>query len=402
MRGHFAEGIEWLSRLLRQAESAGPSADRAKALNGLGNLAWSRCDYGLAEACHRESFAIRRQLADDGGIAASLNNLGLVAWHRGEYSAARQLLERALARSRTAGDHAAQALHLNNLCNVHHDQGAYGEARQLQEESLATFLDLGNKWGVAMARCDLGRSLHALGETSRARVLCEKSLDLRRRLGDRPGQAGARVALGQVAKAVHEYATARDHFARGLALAAEVGDRRGMARALEGLAVVSATEGQAEPALRLAAAAATLREALGAPPAPAEQAQLQRELASSTLALGREGTARVWAEGSGLSAEQAAVAGMACVVQTSDLSRGAAWAPEVSAGLTPRERKTAALLARGLSNRQIAAELVITEGTAKLHVKHILRKLGLTSRAQVTAWSLQHGLLETGRAQLAG
>ena len=64
-------------------------------------------------------------------------------------------------------------------------------------------------------------------------------------------------------------------------------------------------------------------------------------------------------------------------------------------GLTPRERITAALLARGLSNREIAAELVITEGTAKLHVKHILHKLGFTCRAQITAWSLQHGLLDT-------
>jgi DNA-binding NarL/FixJ family response regulator len=56
-------------------------------------------------------------------------------------------------------------------------------------------------------------------------------------------------------------------------------------------------------------------------------------------------------------------------------------------GLTAREREVAALLARGMTNRDIAGALVITEGTAEVHVKHILGKLGLKSRAQVAAWA---------------
>jgi DNA-binding CsgD family transcriptional regulator len=44
----------------------------------------------------------------------------------------------------------------------------------------------------------------------------------------------------------------------------------------------------------------------------------------------------------------------------------------------------------GKSNRQIADALVISEGTVEVHVKHILSKLGLRSRAQVAAWSVQH------------
>jgi non-specific serine/threonine protein kinase len=54
--------------------------------------------------------------------------------------------------------------------------------------------------------------------------------------------------------------------------------------------------------------------------------------------------------------------------------------------LTPREREVAALLARGLSNRQVADALVISEQTAETHVKRILSKLGLTSRTQVANW----------------
>ena len=51
-------------------------------------------------------------------------------------------------------------------------------------------------------------------------------------------------------------------------------------------------------------------------------------------------------------------------------------------GLIPRERDVAALVARGLTNRQIAAALVIAERTAMKHVEHLLGKLGFSSRVQ--------------------
>jgi DNA-binding NarL/FixJ family response regulator len=54
--------------------------------------------------------------------------------------------------------------------------------------------------------------------------------------------------------------------------------------------------------------------------------------------------------------------------------------------LTAREREIAALVADGLSNRDIAEKLVISEGTVEVHVKHVLGKLGFSSRAQVAGW----------------
>ncbi len=62
--------------------------------------------------------------------------------------------------------------------------------------------------------------------------------------------------------------------------------------------------------------------------------------------------------------------------------------------LSGREKEVLALVARGLTNRQIAAELVLSENTARNHLSHILDKLGLSRRAQVAAYAAQRGLLE--------
>ena len=62
--------------------------------------------------------------------------------------------------------------------------------------------------------------------------------------------------------------------------------------------------------------------------------------------------------------------------------------------LSPREAQVAALVARGLTNREIAAALLVTEHTAMRHVEHILGKLGLRNRAQITAWAVAHGVAD--------
>ena len=59
--------------------------------------------------------------------------------------------------------------------------------------------------------------------------------------------------------------------------------------------------------------------------------------------------------------------------------------------LSPRELEVARLVAQGMTSRQIGVALFITEGTAALHVKHILAKLGFISRAQVAAWAVEQG-----------
>jgi DNA-binding NarL/FixJ family response regulator len=69
------------------------------------------------------------------------------------------------------------------------------------------------------------------------------------------------------------------------------------------------------------------------------------------------------------------------------IARPGTTSPESREPLTEREREVAILLAQGMSNREIAETLVISESTAEVHVKHILSKLGLRSRSQVAAWA---------------
>lgn len=64
--------------------------------------------------------------------------------------------------------------------------------------------------------------------------------------------------------------------------------------------------------------------------------------------------------------------------------------PPDQAGLTEREREILALIAAGMSNKLIARELNITEGTVKVHVKNLLKKLNLRSRVEAAVWAVEN------------
>jgi len=90
-------------------------------------------------------------------------------------------------------------------------------------------------------------------------------------------------------------------------------------------------------------------------------------------------------------AEELALAAREAPPTRANRSQGRSGQPATD--LSAREQEVAALLAQGLTNRQIAERLVVTERTLAAHIEHILDKLGFASRHQVGAWAAEHVLL---------
>jgi DNA-binding NarL/FixJ family response regulator len=123
-----------------------------------------------------------------------------------------------------------------------------------------------------------------------------------------------------------------------------------------------------------------------------EREKLERWLLPLRDVLGSGTVDAEWAEGRALELDNA----IALVLggdETDAPRSAAAVLVRTPTMLTPREHEVAALLAQGLTNRQIAERLIVTERTVASHVEHILAKLGFASRHQVGAWATDHGLL---------
>ena len=101
---------------------------------------------------------------------------------------------------------------------------------------------------------------------------------------------------------------------------------------------------------------------------------------------------QAFAEGASYSFDQAVALALG-EDDDADAPPTASPAPRAGAagGLTRREREVAGLLAEGLSNKDIAGRLVISQRTVETHVDHVLGKLGLTSRGQVASWVAAQG-----------
>jgi len=437
VRGYLSEGRTFLEQVL--ARSTGIVAPvRVKALIALAHIAVIQSDFDRVEAACKESLALCQELGDIAGSARTLYLLGWTSWMKGDLASARALLEQTVALFRQVGDGTGIAWSLMHLGFTASRQGNYAKGRALfeenltrqrelgnkrgiafslclfalmlvdaqydlttvslmLEESLALFREIGDKWGVATAFMILGRAALLQGDVITARSLAEESVRLCREVGHRWDMIQSIAILAKVADVQHDRTAALALYQKSLDLAREVGDKVLIASGLEGLAGVVATQGEPVWAARLWGAAAVLRETIGAPMPPIEHASYERATAAVRKHLGEKAFAAAWAEGRMLTPEQVLPArGPETTHQ--QISAGAvaaslAKALPYPAGLTAREVEVLRLVTQGLTDIQVAEQLIISPRTVNSHLTSMYNKLGVDSRAAATRFAFEHRLV---------
>ena len=294
---YLAEGRDRLGKLLRIPGASAPTKLRERALFAAGVLTTEQGDYTSANALFREGLGIARQLDDKQGAAVCLNALAVNTQDQGNIAAAHSLFEESLVLWRELGDEKAIARALSNLANVAQLQGDYPRARSLYAECLEIFRGLGDRTGVAWSLNHQGDVARDQGDFAAARTLYEQGLAIFRELDDRWGIAGTLADLGSLAREQRDSSTAHSLYRESLSIFQQLKHKRGIARLLECFACLAATQLQAERSLRLAGAAAALRENIGAPLTPAEQAKLEAILGPARKALTVASGEAAWSKG---------------------------------------------------------------------------------------------------------
>jgi predicted ATPase/DNA-binding NarL/FixJ family response regulator len=387
VRGYVQEGRRQLTALLGLAASS-PEPLRAEAMWTIGSLALHQAAYGDARAMFEASMQIRRERGETAALLAPLSGLGAVAMQQGNLALAETYFEEALKIQQALEDRMGMAESLNSLANVAQDRGDLSRARLLYERSLSL------QPAIAPYRADV--VLHNLGVVSQeegdlvaARVLFQQSADVKRQLGDTSGLALSLAKLGEVASSLGDHAGAHAYLSESVKLHHDIGDRSGIAFVFERFALAAVAHNQATRALRLGAAAHALRREVGAPLPAAASSQMEASLRHARASLGPTAADAAWAAGQQLPLEQALEEALASPTNPTAISR----ASDNGTRLSTREREVALLVAEGLTNRDIAERLVVSERTAENHVARVLNRLGLRSRAQVAAWVVRNDLM---------
>ena len=259
IRGHLAEGLDWLDRALEDAPEHG-DALRLRGLSGAVNLA---------------------QL-------------------RGEYTRARAYAERAVELGRAGADGRGLGRSLTDLATVLSEQGEFARARALHEESVGVFRGLGDLHGLASSLVNLGDLDLILGDYARAEALAREGLAVFREVGDRRGIAISLSNIGCAALYQGRAADAVPPLRESLEVSVELGDGDSVAYCLDALAAAAAAHREWERSARLSGAADGLRDPTGGSLEPAEAALRGRTLELLEGVLSHDAFARAAAEGHSL------------------------------------------------------------------------------------------------------
>jgi predicted ATPase/DNA-binding CsgD family transcriptional regulator len=362
VRGFMHEERQWLQQALKMRENASMPAV-ANALSGAGWLSIEFGEYAIAEAFCKESLMLYQKLDDVRGMALAYHRLG-GAYSRINDVAARLALEESVSLYRKVGDKGGLAYSLMSLGTVNLTHGENSLALLQLQEGLEQCRELGNKEGIAWSLLMLALLFLTENNLSKVMSLLDESLVLFNEISNKQGRARALILMGELLSKQGKYAEARSVLEESLALLREVGSRQFIAQSLLKLASTAAIQGDV-PVARM-----YYEESL----AVIKDLKIETGVAASL-----EEFRKVYLSQEHLESRSPHA-----------LSHSA---PAYPAGLTVREVEVLRLVANGLTNAQIAQQLVISTRTVNAHMRSIYNKLEISSRTAATRFAIDHHLL---------
>jgi len=325
------DGRLWVGRLLEHHQE--PDRTRALGLLCAGRLAVAHQDHSAARPLLTTAAELAQQLEEPGILAPALHYRAISGMLSRDLGAAAQDLAYSIDMFRALGQPSGVGRGLGILGFVHLYRGEPGIATGIFEDALGKAQEGNDAWGV-------GQVTLGLGLTAKAR-------------------AHRDTAIGYLHRAVASLVAAGDATILGVALST-----------LAGLTF----EEDPHRALRLAGAAVAFRARIGGAYPPATVTELDSLRERGTDLLGPASAEAEWEAGSELNPT--------ALVELIEGRR-----PRREPGpLTARQREVADLVATGLTNAQVAAQLHLSERTVENHVFNALRALGLHNRVQLATW----------------
>jgi DNA-binding CsgD family transcriptional regulator len=248
----------------------------------------------------------------------------------------------------------------------------------------------GNARRTATSLGNLGFTTLVHGEPEKATALLDESLALFREIGDSSNIAISLMISALAALTQGDHGRVQALGEESLKLLQKAQDTQHIADCLGIMASAAGARGSAKRAARLWGAAEALREEIGVTLQAEVRMVLDPYLATARSSLGEVAWRTTLVEGRAMTPEQA-------IEHSLDIGEPLLPPPathrsgENTTTLTPREKEVAVLVSRGLTNRQIASELSISEHTVATHITKILKRLGLNSRSRLSAWVAERG-----------
>jgi len=390
IRGFVQEGLGWFERLFARTDDGIPPVVRVNALVFASFLAM-RGNAPATMAYGREAVELAEVLGgeDKRVLAFALAGLASGARASGDYQTAFTIGEQALQHLRVSP---ASSFYLGMALLSQGENaiqmGSYDTARERLDESLVLARKDGDAFRIA-------HTFNALGDLSRleqkyveAASAYENGVTRLRELGALPDLGSILSNLGYTCLHLGDVERARSLFSESMSIHQAQQNEPGMAECLIGCAATAVMSGLPAGGVRLLAAAAAISRQPSASQWKATQMEYERYLNFARLKLPPPDFQAEKTVGSAMSLEQAVNYAKNLVLTPRSLPV----VEKTPDGLTGREREVAMLIGQGKSNSEIATELVLSKRTVETHVGHILSKLGLSNRAQVMRWAIDHGL----------